>query len=705
MSLERLAGRQMQDDPSGDLPLMQRAGPDSAIVAWREDSAVTRQEAYFWSDFSYAITQMDPAFIEARWAAVSEPIRFNLDANQGARMLLPHLAVMKRLMFKCNAAMVVDLHNQDRAAAWTNLLASTHLVTAWEPAPSDICQAVRFALMTMAYESTWEALQAGGWSDEQLAKLQRDWESVDFFAHLPETRAFTRAATAAECESMRKDMAELFHVGEIFKEMAKAPRESPQMLRMVWSQWRYLNGGVYDDEKSLLLFYRDRELEMQKAVKAPSWLAMKSMPGATNQPVFTSKYRSSMAAMLNMRQMNSIFAGRGLLERAAQVEARRRLIITAIALERFRVRHGHYPVTLGAVVPEFLKQPPIDFMDGQPLRYRLGEDGRFVLYSTGVDCVDDGGVMAETPAARARAALPRPSPMGAQETGDMVWPRAATASEIAILHEQEMQARRQEAEFRQRTDSEEYWNTTATRQASADSSRITPEAEINANSLNGQRVSDILRNENASGTNTLAEMLTLHPVITGAEPETITFEAPIKFDALTNVGALSLLIDLNKADALEEAEGNAAQVRISRAANGNCLLAWHTIFETPGRHTLQMGLYLVSGNWRKVIAGPIAVMDVTNLCQFSESSANFDSAMGAWLFAKVPESKVEYSMDMFLPGGKRVKTIRGKTSNGEIEIFWDLVGEDGKRLGEHSFSTVFRVTLPDSGRTQTLKGP
>ena len=118
-----------------------------------------------------------------------------------------------------------------------------------------------------------------------------------------------------------------------------------------------------------------------------------------------------------------------------------------------------------------------------------------------------------------------------------------------------------------------------------------------------------------------------------------------------------------------------------------------------------MGLNMESGSWQKVVTGPIAVMEVTNLCQFSESSANFDSATGAWLFAKVPELKADYSVDMFSPDGNRVKTISGNTSNGEIEVFWDLVGDNGKKLADQSFSTKFRITLPGSGRAQTLKGP
>jgi hypothetical protein len=504
---------------------------------------------------------------------------------------------------------------------------------------------------------------------------------------------------------MRKEAMESFKLGEALKEMAQSPREIPKMSRMIWEQLRYLyGGGVYEDEKGLLLFFRDREVEFQKAVKAPSWQAMKAMPGVTNQPAFTSKYRFSVASMTNLRQMNPVSASRGnsFLGRAAQAEAYRRLIVTAIGLERFRLRHGNYPANLDELMPEYLKQPPLDFMDGKPLRYRVGVDGKFVLYSTGLDGVDDGGVIPK-PLDRSRtlsAVLP-----GAVENGDMVWPRAATSNEVAMLHESELQERMQEAESRQRADSEEYWDRTARRQARADSSVITPANELDQNSLNGHWVSDLLRNENLTGTNTLTDMLTLHQVITGAEGETITFEAPIKFDAVTNVGTLALWIDLSKSDSLEDGEGAAAQVEISRATNGNCLLAWHTIFETPGRHALQMGLGLESGNWHKLVAGPIAVFEVTNLCQFSESSANFDSATGAWLFARLPEQKGDYSMEIFSLDGKRVKTITGTTRNGVIEVFWDLVGDDGKKLADQTFSTVFHIKLTDSGREQTLKGP
>jgi hypothetical protein len=688
------------------LPLMRRAGPDSAIVTWQEDSVVSADVPYSWDEFAAADEFNLPDFIEARAAAYSRPIRFHLEANRGMAMLLGHLPAMQFLSQNLGSAMVVDLHNKDRVPAWTNLVASTRLVTAWEPEPAEPSLAVHFALMPITLQTTWEALQAGGWSEEQLSTLQRAWESVDFFKDLPATIAFKRAGAVDLCENQQKGMPGNFKMGDVLREMAQAPRQSPQLIRMFWSQWRYLNGGMYDDEVALLLFYRDREVEFKNAVKAPSWQTMQSMPGVTNQPTFTSKYSSRISAMLNVRQLGMAMVnhGGGLLGRAAEAEAYRRIIITAIALERFRARHGHYPFTLDELAPEFLKQSPIDFMDGQPLRYHLGADGKFVLYSTGLDCVDDGGIIPKEADAESLRAPVRIFSEPARG-GDLVWPRPATTNEIATLRAQELEERQQETEFNQKRLSEDYWNATAMRQARADSSFVTPEAEINDQSLKGRRVDETLRNENVPGTNSLTEMLTLHPVITGAEGETITFEAPIKFDSLTNVGALSLLIDASKSDEDRDEGSSAAQVEVSRATNGDCLLAWHTIFETPGKHTLQMGLLLRDGNWEKMLAGPVMMMEVTNLCQFSEASANFDHNTGAWLIARLPEMKANFSAEMFTTDGKRVKTISGSTSNGVMQVFWDLVGDDKRKLADESFNTIFHITLPESGRTQTLKGP
>ena len=63
----------------------------------------------------------------------------------------------------------------------------------------------------------------------------------------------------------------------------------------------------------------------------------------------------------------------------------------ACALERFRLARGQYPETLDALVPDFVAALPADVINGQPLKYRRLNDGRFLLYSVGFDHTDDDG--------------------------------------------------------------------------------------------------------------------------------------------------------------------------------------------------------------------------------------------------------------------------------------------------------------------------
>ncbi len=73
------------------------------------------------------------------------------------------------------------------------------------------------------------------------------------------------------------------------------------------------------------------------------------------------------------------------------VRSSRDATLVVIALELHRRRHGAYPASLDELVPVFLPAVPPDRFDGNPLRYIL-RDGQPLLYSIGVDGIDDGGV-------------------------------------------------------------------------------------------------------------------------------------------------------------------------------------------------------------------------------------------------------------------------------------------------------------------------
>jgi hypothetical protein len=62
----------------------------------------------------------------------------------------------------------------------------------------------------------------------------------------------------------------------------------------------------------------------------------------------------------------------------------------AFVLAWYHCDHGHYPKTLDALAPKYLKQIPQDIFSGKPLIYRPSEKG-FLLYSVGYNGKDDGG--------------------------------------------------------------------------------------------------------------------------------------------------------------------------------------------------------------------------------------------------------------------------------------------------------------------------
>jgi ABC-type transport system involved in multi-copper enzyme maturation permease subunit len=73
-------------------------------------------------------------------------------------------------------------------------------------------------------------------------------------------------------------------------------------------------------------------------------------------------------------------------------------IVVACALERFRKDHGNLPGTpdaLQKLVPKYLSRIPQDVFTGEPLRFKLSDDGQhYTIYSVGPDGTDDSATAA-----------------------------------------------------------------------------------------------------------------------------------------------------------------------------------------------------------------------------------------------------------------------------------------------------------------------
>jgi hypothetical protein len=107
------------------------------------------------------------------------------------------------------------------------------------------------------------------------------------------------------------------------------------------------------------------------------------------------RFGRSMGARRGLIERQTLppgYAYVGLSGRAAAHLAARRVVIAAIAVERFRADHGGTPPqVLDALVPQYLRAVPQDPFSGSPLRYRATAT-EYRLYSVDSDQQDDGGV-------------------------------------------------------------------------------------------------------------------------------------------------------------------------------------------------------------------------------------------------------------------------------------------------------------------------
>lgn len=238
------------------------------------------------------------------------------------------------------------------------------------------------------------------------------------------------------------------------------------------------------------------------------------------------------------------------------------------------------------------------------------------------------------------------------------------------------------------------------------------EQQLKEPNFRGQPLTKFLRNEPFSGGKeaTLDELFGLQQVITGEEPELVTYHLPIGYDVLAAIrhpaaerpfdtGSLMLLMDSPPDGVLYEPKLNA----LKRATNGGCLLTWNTTYQRPGAHAMQALFIAQTGVHKQLLVrGPIKPYFSSNLCRFFLKGSLFSDAV-AYMDARVVESNALFNIEIKTPSGTILRTVSGRTTNGLIRAEWDLRDGQGIRYTNNSFEAVFQITLPDSGRSQAVR--
>ncbi len=394
-----------------------------------------------WGDLDALICQAQPALESLHELMKDPPSGMSYDVVKCLEEDWPPNFVRVRIVAQnLHAAAMNDLHRSDLTAAVRDLGTFLSLLKLHEKDPTLVTFMIRMAIVGLSVDVCWDALQASGWTEPQLASLQRGCLDIGrLSAELSRTREAERVSRIYQLNRFRSHSYQSWvaHYQEIYQSFGcKLPAADAAAPVQLWRQYVFhpLWSFAWADQEELE-YLRDAQQEiavLREAAQQRSWLRLKEQMTTHRQGYRapTAAWRFYVALPLVDRLAEPI-SGPGIpalahpdpdFSRAYFTTMKNltlhEMVITAIALKRYELRHGKPPTSLAALVPDFLAAPPNDFMDGQPLRYRLNSDGSFTLYSVGEDAQDDGGDPSTADSDKDRLIK---SPWVAR---DWVWPRA-----------------------------------------------------------------------------------------------------------------------------------------------------------------------------------------------------------------------------------------------------------------------------------------
>jgi type II secretory pathway pseudopilin PulG len=385
----------------GNLELRKFTTPGHAAVAWKQaqlpwNSAAVPTARSGWEDLAREMEAVKLPLEEIRKAAEDPAAGSGPSTNLFAKPAINFVALRTASQWLMGAA-ICELHAGRTEEALKNLEALAAMARVNREEYFLVSQMIRVAITGLGVAATWEALAADGWTDAQLERLQKAWEGVPLIEGLERGITGERALGGDLWELLHDPVRSRSWKSILFSQ-SKPGLETFVADNILFPIYKF--SAIDDDE----LFHLTT---MQEAVNA---VRLVKISVAFGKPASRLQYWFSGVTLPNCARA---------VDTALRNETERQLLLAAIAIKRYELRHGHGPANLDALAPEFLATVPYDPMSGKGLGYGTNAEGGFVLYSVGEDGMDDGGSVVP---------LASTNKFGIWETKDAVWPMPSSSS-------------------------------------------------------------------------------------------------------------------------------------------------------------------------------------------------------------------------------------------------------------------------------------
>jgi hypothetical protein len=256
-------------------------------------------------------------------------------------------------------------------AAYRDTYANLRLIEGPLSVPTPLHLVFGMQIASRSLQSFWEGCWKGAWDERQLTEFQSLLSGLRPLERLP---AALRMETAV---------------------VSPDPKYLPRWMPSGWAPLSIIAHAEYEARFELTQFDPvSGRISLEQVRRSDQLIASQ---------VHSVSPITRLAVNMTWRRVPNIAT-----EQCAFVLAQ-----TACALERYRIDAGRYPPAISDLVPRYMASVPNDVIDGSPLRYVLGADGRFTLYSIGMNGIDDHGTL---PASAKAAYYP-----WSLDNGDWVW--------------------------------------------------------------------------------------------------------------------------------------------------------------------------------------------------------------------------------------------------------------------------------------------
>lgn len=362
------------------------------------------------ADVLLALSRYDPALEVLRAASQRPKARYPIAYEDGFFALHDRnghfednlLAAGRILCLRASAELALERSD----AALHDTLLALRLADSLRQEPYNRLHHSRDAMLRLCLQPVWEGLALHRWQDAQLLALQQHFANEDLLADFRlrvrgETLVTMNLADQLQALFEGRRSAWTRGLGTDFEERF-----------WIWvARVAYPRGWLYQDKAWIYRFY-ERRSDVFKALDN------------TDRRQWSAEVRRAtdpFLLMLVVPRLNEVFhqaSPSALYLQTACQEAS-----VACALERYRLAQGQYPDSLGALVPVWLRQVPTDLLDpqGSPLKYRRQTDGGFVLYSIGLNRLDDHGTPVPVHESWHHGAKPFEEPYPLLDQGDWAW--------------------------------------------------------------------------------------------------------------------------------------------------------------------------------------------------------------------------------------------------------------------------------------------